>query len=144
MNYTIMKKLLIVLGGIFLVIIILADQWQIKAFQTGTPEFLKVGNGVIHANEAKNHIGENVIVSGTISEISIINQTTNVYLYLDGDIKNAQFAAVWPGTNNPPIKELKELIFRAEPIISVRGKIVVEKNLPEIVVNSWDQINQSQ
>jgi hypothetical protein len=96
----------------------------------------------IQASDAKNHVGENAIVSGTISEIFVSSQTTNVYLYLDGDIKNAQFAAVWPGTNNPPVKELKELIFRAEPTISVSGKIVAEKGIPEIFINSWDQIHQ--
>jgi hypothetical protein len=100
------------------------------------------GSAKIQAKDAKKHIGENAIVSGTISEIFISSQTTNVYLYLDGDIKNAQFAAVWPGTNNPPIKELKELIFRTEPTIFVSGKIVTEKNAPEIVVNSWGQIHQ--
>jgi hypothetical protein len=96
----------------------------------------------IQASAAKKYIGENAIVSGTISEVFVSSQTTNVYLYLDGDIKHAQFAAVWLGTNNPPIKALEELIFRAEPTVSVSGKIITEKNLPEIIVNSWDQINQ--
>lgn len=99
------------------------------------------GDAAITAKDAKNHVGEVVVVSGVISEIFVSSQTTNVYLYLDGDIKNAQFAAVWPGTNDPPIKQLKELIFKAEPI-SVSGKIITEKGVPEIIVSYWDQINR--
>jgi hypothetical protein len=95
---------------------------------------------VFPAKEAKNHIGEVTSVSGTISEIFVSRQNTNVYLYLDGDIKDAQFVAVWPGTNDPPVKALKNLIFKAEPI-SVSGKIVTEKGVPEIIVSYWAQIN---
>jgi hypothetical protein len=94
----------------------------------------------IPAKDAKYHIGEDVVVSGIISEIFVSSQTTNVYLYLDGDIKNAKFAAVWPGTNNPPVKALRALIFNSEPI-SVRGKIITENHVPEISVKSWSQIN---
>jgi len=36
---------------------------------------------------------------------------------------------------------LKELIFKAEPI-SVSGKIITEKGVPEIIVSYWDQINR--
>jgi len=94
----------------------------------------------ISANDAKYHIGKDVVVSGTISEIFVSRQTTNVYLYLDGDMKNAKFAAVWPGTNDPPVKVLKELIIKS-PSISVHGKIITENRVPEIIVSSWSQIN---
>lgn len=94
----------------------------------------------IPAKDAKNHIGQEMVVSGTISEIFVSSQTTNVYLYLDGDIANAKFAAVWPVTNDPPVKVLKNLIMKGEPI-SVSGKIITEKHVPEIIVSSWAQIN---
>jgi hypothetical protein len=95
----------------------------------------------IPAKDAKNHVGEEMVVTGTISEIYINKDTKNVYLYLDGDIEHAQFAAVWPGTNDPPsVKVFENLIAKLEPI-SVSGKITVEKHLPEIIVSSWSQIN---
>jgi hypothetical protein len=78
-------------------------------------------------------------VSGTVIEIFTSKQSANFYLYLDGDIKNAQLAAVWLGTNNPPIKELKDLIGMP---ISVSGKIITDQGVPEIIVNSWTQINK--
>jgi hypothetical protein len=97
----------------------------------------------IPAKDAKNHIGEEMVVSGTISEIYVNRQTTNVYLYLDGDIDHAKFAAVWPGTNDPPVKALKNLLLKGDPTepISVSGKIITEKHVPEIIVSSWAQIN---
>jgi hypothetical protein len=98
------------------------------------------GKVSISAKDAKNHIGEDAIVSGTISEIFVSRQTTNVYLYLEGDIEHAKFAAVWPGTNDPPVKVLQNLILKGEPI-SVNGKIIIEKHVPEIIVSSWAQIN---
>ena len=95
----------------------------------------------IAAENAKNHVGESVFVTGTISVIIVSRQTTNVYLYLDGNLKNAIFAAVWPGTNDPPVKLLQNLISNQDPF-SVSGKIIAEKNLPEIVVSSWSQIKR--
>jgi len=99
----------------------------------------------IPAAEAKKHIGENAVVSGTVIEVFVSKQNTNVYLYLDGGLPNAKFAAVWPGTNDPPIKELEDLM--AKPI-EVKGKIIADHNVPEanhdvpeIVVNFWDQID---
>ena len=95
----------------------------------------------IPATDAKNHVGEKTLVTGTISEIYINKENKNVYLYLDGDIEHAQFAAVWPGTNDPPsVKVLENLIAKLEPI-SVSGKIILEKHMPEIIVSSWAQIN---
>jgi hypothetical protein len=95
----------------------------------------------IAAKDAINHIGEDAVVSGAIAEIFVSRQTTNVYLYLDGDIDHAQFAAVWPGTNDPPsVKMFENLIAKGEPI-SVSGKIIADKHVPEIIVNSWTQIN---
>jgi hypothetical protein len=121
-------------------------QWQIYTLDMDSPIFAKSptpsDNAFIPAKEAKKHIGENAVVNGTISEIFVSSQPTNVYLYLDGDIQHAQFTAVWPGTNDPPIKALKELIFKAEPTISVSGKITTDQGVPEIIVNSWDQIHQ--
>lgn len=95
----------------------------------------------IPAKDAKNHVGEVMAVNGTISEIVISKENKNVYLYLDGDIEHAQFAAVWPGTNDPPSEKVfVNLIAKGEPI-SVSGKIITEKHVPEIIVSSWSQIN---
>jgi hypothetical protein len=93
----------------------------------------------ISENEAKNHVGEDVVVSGTVSGFFASSQTTNVYLYFDSDIFHPKFAVVWPGTNDPPIKELQSLILNAENI-SVSGEIILETNVPEIIVSSWSQI----
>jgi hypothetical protein len=94
----------------------------------------------IPANEAKHHIGEDSVVSGKLSEIFVSKQNNNVYLYLDGSTKNAQFVAVWLGNNEPPTKTLQNLIFSSEPIY-ISGKIITENNVPEIIVSSWAQIN---
>jgi hypothetical protein len=97
-------------------------------------------NSAISENEAKNHIGEDAVVRGTVSGMEISNQETNVYLYFDSDIMHPKFAAVWPGSNDPPVKLLKDLILKNQTI-SVSGKIVTESNVPEIIVSSWSQIN---
>jgi hypothetical protein len=118
-------------------------QWQIYTLGVDSPIFAKGAppdsNRIIPAKEARKYIGENTIIGGTVIEIETDKSSTNVYLYLDGGIQNAQFAAVWPGTNDPPIKRLKNLI--ATPI-SVSGKIIADQGVPEIIVNSWAQINQ--
>jgi hypothetical protein len=99
------------------------------------------GDGAaISENEAKNHIGEDAIVSGTVLGLQVNNQTTNVYLYFDSDIFHPTFAAVWPGSNDPPVKLLKDLILKNQTI-SVSGKIITESNVPEIIISSWAQIN---
>jgi hypothetical protein len=118
------------------------DQWQIKAFHIESDVLLQSSSSsttIIPAKDAKNHIGENAVVSGTVEEIFISKQNASFYLYLDGDIKNAQLTAVWLGTNNPPIEKLKDLI--AMPI-SVSGKIITDQGVPEVIVNSWTQINK--
>ena len=94
---------------------------------------------ILSGNEAKDHVGETVRVSGTVSGFQVSRQTTNVYLYFDNDIFHAKFAVVWPGTQHPPIDELKSLILRAANI-SVSGTVILETNVPEIIVHSWDQI----
>jgi hypothetical protein len=105
---------------------------------------VQVPNGApasISAKDAKNHVGEEAVVSGTILEIFVSRQNTNVYLYLDSDMENAKFAVIWPGTNDPPVKALQKLIFTGDTI-SVSGRITTEKRVPEIVVSSWAQINR--
>lgn len=94
----------------------------------------------ISEDEAKDHIGENVTVNGTVAGFFTSKQTTNVYLYFDSDIFHPKFAVVWPGSNDPPESALEELIRHAETI-SVSGRVITEKNVPEIVVTSWAQIN---
>jgi hypothetical protein len=111
------------------------DAWQITGFKITTVDTS------IPAKDAINHVGEDAVVRGVISEIYISRQNTNVYLYLDGDIKNAKCAVVWLGTNHPPVKGLEKLIESAGTI-SVSGKITTEKQVPEIFVNSWAQINR--
>ena len=93
----------------------------------------------ISESEAKNHVGEKVVVSGKVSGYFASSQTTNVYLYFNSDIFHPKFAVVWPGTNDPPIEELKSLMLHAETIF-VCGKVIMETNVPEIIVSSWDQI----
>jgi hypothetical protein len=94
----------------------------------------------ISENEAKYHIGEDAVISGTVLGLAVSSQTTNVYLYFDSDIFHPTFAAIWPGTNDPPVKLLKDLILKNQTI-SVSGKIITESNVPEIIVSSWAQIN---
>jgi hypothetical protein len=60
-------------------------------------------------------------------------------LYLDPNTDHPTFAILWPGTNNPPVLSLKSLILNAKTI-SVSGQIVLESNVPEIIIDSHDQI----
>ena len=92
--YPRMKKLFVILT------IVAAGQYLVAQVPSGS-------SVSIPAKDAKNHVGEDATVSGRISEIFVSSQTTNVYLYLDGDIKNAKFAVVFYGTNNPPVKDLR-------------------------------------
>lgn len=105
-------------------------------------EDTKISSGVIaiSENEAKSHIGEDVVVSGTVLGLTIDSNSTNVYLYFDSDIFHPKFAAVWPGSNDPPVKLLRDLILKNETI-AVSGKMITESNVPEIIVSSWAQIN---
>jgi hypothetical protein len=98
------------------------------------------GGIAISENEAKDHVGEDAVVSGTVLGLYINRQNTNVYLYFDSDIFHPKFAAVWPGSNDPPVKILRDFILKNESI-SVSGKIITESNVPEIIVSSWAQIN---
>lgn len=79
-------------------------------------------------------------VHGTVLGFFASKETTNVYLYFDSDIFHPKFEVVWPGTNDPPESALEHLIHHVETI-SVSGKVTTEKNVPEIVVTSWAQIN---
>jgi hypothetical protein len=97
-------------------------------------------NFAISEYEAKDHVGEDAVVSGTVLGLYIDSKNTNVYMYFDSDIFHPKFTAVWPGSNNPPVKVLEGFISKAETI-AVSGKIITEKNVPEIVVGSWAQIN---
>lgn len=116
------------------------DQRESSSNNTSIPSANISSDSIaITAKEAKNYIGLDSIVTGTISEVFISRQSTNVYMYLDGDMKNAQFAAVWSGTNDPPLTRLEGLIART---VSIKGKITSERGLPVIIVNSWDQIHQ--
>jgi hypothetical protein len=65
--------------------------------------------------------------------------TTNVYLYFDPNMNHPTFAVLWPGTDNPPVLSLKSLILNAKTI-SVSGRIVLESNVPEIIIDSHTQI----
>jgi hypothetical protein len=94
----------------------------------------------ISENEAKNHIGQYVVVSGMVTGFYANRQTTNVYLYFDSDdIAHPKFAVLWSGTNNPPVTALKSLILNAKTV-SVSGRIILESNMPEIKINSQTQI----
>jgi hypothetical protein len=101
---------------------------------------ISAGGAVITENEAKDHIGEDAVVSGTVLGLYINSQNTNVYLYFDSDIFHPKFAVVWPGSNDPPVKLLRDFILKNKTI-SVSGKIITESNVPEIIVGSWAQIN---
>jgi hypothetical protein len=89
--------------------------------------------------EAKHHVGQYVVVTGMVQGYYGNRDTTNVYLYFDPDINHPTLAILWPGTNNPPVLSLKSLILNAKTI-SVSGKIVLESNVPEIIIDSHDQI----
>jgi len=89
--------------------------------------------------EAKSHVGQYVVVTGMVKGYSGKSDTYNVYLYFDPNIEHPTFAVLWPGTNHPPDLSLKSLILNAKTI-SVCGRIVLELNVPEIIIDSRDQI----
>jgi len=88
---------------------------------------------------ARDFVGKEAIVRGAISETVVDRHNTNVCLYLDGDIQHPQFSAIWPGTNNPPISRLKDL---TGTVVFVRGKVIIDQGMPEIILDSLDQISQ--
>jgi hypothetical protein len=133
-NWPVAVVVLAVSMAVLLAILLLFHSTLASRLSEGARDF-------IAAEDAQDHINEHAVVRGTISEIFVSRQTTNVYLYLDGDIQHARFAAVWPGTNDPPVKALQKLIFNQDPIY-VSGTLVSEKHVPEIVVSSWSQIKR--
>ncbi len=120
-----------------------SKQWQINNFLVDSPIFETnnafADNASIPAGMARDFVGKEAIVRGAISETVVDRHNTNVCLYLDGDIQHPQFSAVWLGTNNPPISRLKDL---TGTVVFVRGKIIIEQGIPEIIVDSLNQISQ--
>jgi hypothetical protein len=131
-NWPVAVVVLAALLAVLLAILLLFLSTLAPRLSDGTRVF-------ITAEDAQNHIKEHAVVRGTISEMFVSRGTTNVYLYLDADFQRARFAAVWPGTNDPPVKALQALIFNQDSIC-VSGTLVSEKHVPEIVVSSWSQI----
>jgi len=90
----------------------------------------------ISPSEAKNHIGEFAIVSGTVSEVHVTRKGT-VLLDMDGNFPNEQFTAVWLAPN-APAAALQNFSGKS---ISVKGAVQAYQGRPEIILTSMNQIS---
>jgi DNA/RNA endonuclease YhcR with UshA esterase domain len=89
----------------------------------------------ISTDVAKNHIGESMIVVGTVSEVHVTRKGT-VLLDMDGNFPNEQFTAVWFAPN-APTAALQNFSGKT---ISVKGTIQAYQGRPEIILTSLSQI----
>jgi hypothetical protein len=90
----------------------------------------------ISTGDAKNHIGESIVVAGTVSEIHVTRKGT-VLIDMDGSFPTEQFTAVWlaPGA---PVAQLQNFDGKT---ISVKGTIQEYRGRPEIILTSMSQIS---
>lgn len=87
----------------------------------------------IPAAEAKNHIGEQVTIRGTVTEVKVV--TKAIFLDIDGKYPNQAFSVVsFTMTDAAALKA-----FRGQTI-AVTGIVVLYKGRPEILLHSIDQI----
>ena len=87
--------------------------------------------------EAKDHVGENVIVQGVVSNV-FISEKGNCFLNMGGNYPNQKFTAVIFANFTHLFNDLK--LFTGKTI-EVKGKIKLYKGKPEIVISSINQIN---
>jgi Predicted RNA-binding protein, contains TRAM domain len=89
----------------------------------------------IPAAEAKEHLGEQAAVKGTIAEV---NQTERITrLNFDKPYPKQSFTAVIFSQKTNLFSELDKLKGKS---VEVRGKIVAYRDRPQIVVNSTNQL----
>lgn len=100
-------------------------------------------DAAIKTSEAKNHVGEQAEVCGTVvstrlSRYGVAGRGRPTYLFFGKPYPDQVFIAVtWaPGTSNPPAPE-----FHYEgKLVCVTGKIVDAAGTPEIITHEASQI----
>jgi DNA/RNA endonuclease YhcR with UshA esterase domain len=89
----------------------------------------------IKAEEAKKHIGEEAVVSGTVAEVN--RAASLVRLNFEKPYPNNVFAAVIFNRNTNAFPEVDKLKGKS---VEVSGKVADYHGRPEIVVNSANQV----
>jgi DNA/RNA endonuclease YhcR with UshA esterase domain len=90
----------------------------------------------IKAEEAKKHIGEQAVVSGTVAEV---NSTASlVRLNFEKPYPDTVFTAVIFSRNTNAFPEVTKLKGKT---VEISGKVQDYRGHPEIVVNSTNQVN---
>jgi DNA/RNA endonuclease YhcR with UshA esterase domain len=98
--------------------------------------FTAYSQNKIPASEAKNHIGENAIVKGTITEVYHSRGGT-CFLDIEGHYPNNLFSAVIFKSDSGKFKGIDSFEGKA---VEVKGKIKEYKDKPEIILKSLNQI----
>lgn len=89
----------------------------------------------ISSAEAKNHVGESVVVAGRVAQVSVREKT--VYLNLDQRYPLAPFTAVIFARAMDQFANLPGLEGKA---VEVRGKVIQFQGRPEIVLADKSQL----
>jgi hypothetical protein len=85
--------------------------------------------------EAKNHIGESVAVSGLVEQVSV-SKKGHAFLNFGGHYPNQIFTGYVPAQNVAKVGGVEVLRSLADSRVTITGKIELYKGKPEIVISS--------
>ena len=92
---------------------------------------------VITPAEAAKHVGELVIVRGTVDQVSVSTRTETTYLNFGGRYPNQVFAAVISKAKQAQFPNVKEYEGK---VVQVRGVVQRYRGTAEIILNEPGQL----
>ncbi|MGC9953219.1 MAG: nucleotide-binding protein [Rhizomicrobium sp.] len=93
----------------------------------------------IHPADARAHVGQTVTVEGVVSEVYNAARTNTTFIDMGGIYPNNVFTAVIFREDASVFPDVEALYGRT---VDVTGAIRLYKGIPEIILNSADQLKR--
>jgi exonuclease VII large subunit len=93
------------------------------------------GVAVITPEQAKDHIGQDVVVQGQVSQVGASERSHTLFVNFGGRYPNHVFTAVIFSKNLPSFPEARSWEGK---VLRVRGKVQLYREKPEIILTAPD------